>query len=195
MVGYASEQKGYRVFDLQRRKVFVSRDVIFKEEIFPFLISEHNKEGKKAVLGDFISEREMIDEMEEEDDAQPLMETIEEEPIQEEMGRLEEETECEEENATGEINEETREAAIIDHENIVMDDSTHEHDVGVRRSTRDSIVPVKFKNFVCNIPGKQNASNMVEKFGMTVADLDCYFVWLCTVLPQGAAKCMADFPL
>lgn len=37
MIGYPYRQKGYKMFDLEKRKIFVSRDVIFQEEVFPFL--------------------------------------------------------------------------------------------------------------------------------------------------------------
>ena len=35
-LGYSHGQKGYKVYDLEREKVFVSRDVIFYETEFPF---------------------------------------------------------------------------------------------------------------------------------------------------------------
>jgi len=35
-LGYPFGQKGYRVMDLDTHKVYVSRDVIFQEDIFPF---------------------------------------------------------------------------------------------------------------------------------------------------------------
>ncbi|GJR01277.1 retrovirus-related pol polyprotein from transposon TNT 1-94 [Tanacetum coccineum] len=36
LIGYPLGQKGYKLYDLQTREVFCSRDVIFKEDIFPF---------------------------------------------------------------------------------------------------------------------------------------------------------------
>jgi Reverse transcriptase (RNA-dependent DNA polymerase) len=36
-VGYPFGQKGYRVYDLETKKIFVSRDVVFHEKMFPFL--------------------------------------------------------------------------------------------------------------------------------------------------------------
>nr|XP_016435503.1 PREDICTED: uncharacterized protein LOC107761750 [Nicotiana tabacum] len=36
LLGYASTQKGYKLYELNSRKIFVSRDVIFKKNIFPF---------------------------------------------------------------------------------------------------------------------------------------------------------------
>ena len=35
-LGYPPEIKGYRLFDISTREIFVSRDVIFHETIFPF---------------------------------------------------------------------------------------------------------------------------------------------------------------
>ncbi|XP_019233151.1 PREDICTED: uncharacterized protein LOC109213779 [Nicotiana attenuata] len=36
LIGYSKTQKGYRLFDLNARKVFISRDVSFREQVFPF---------------------------------------------------------------------------------------------------------------------------------------------------------------
>ncbi|KAF8401062.1 hypothetical protein HHK36_014365 [Tetracentron sinense] len=41
-VGYPYGQKGYRLFDLQSKEFFTSRDVVFHEEIFPFQPIEPN---------------------------------------------------------------------------------------------------------------------------------------------------------
>lgn len=38
MLGYATIQKEYQLLNIQNRAIFVSRDVIFKEHIFPFTI-------------------------------------------------------------------------------------------------------------------------------------------------------------
>ena len=35
-VGYSYGQKGYHIYDLETHKIYVSRDVIFHESIFPF---------------------------------------------------------------------------------------------------------------------------------------------------------------
>lgn len=42
-VGYPPFQKGYKLFNLLTNKHFVSRDVQFNEEIFPFHSSDKNK--------------------------------------------------------------------------------------------------------------------------------------------------------
>ncbi|KAL2232574.1 UNVERIFIED_CONTAM: Retrovirus-related Pol polyprotein from transposon TNT 1-94 [Sesamum indicum] len=36
-LGYANNQKGYRVYDIDKKIIFTSRDVIFKENIFPYV--------------------------------------------------------------------------------------------------------------------------------------------------------------
>lgn len=36
VIGYSSTQKGYRLYDIDSSKFFVSRDVVFKEHVFPF---------------------------------------------------------------------------------------------------------------------------------------------------------------
>ena len=35
-MGYSSTQKGYILYDFSSKKIFVSRDTVFKEDIFPF---------------------------------------------------------------------------------------------------------------------------------------------------------------
>ena len=37
-MGYSSTQKGYILYDLSSKKIFVSRDIVFKEDIFPFKV-------------------------------------------------------------------------------------------------------------------------------------------------------------
>lgn len=39
LVGYPFEQKGYKLMSLATKKIHVSRDVIFHEELFPFTLS------------------------------------------------------------------------------------------------------------------------------------------------------------
>ncbi|GAA0144266.1 transmembrane signal receptor [Lithospermum erythrorhizon] len=41
-LGYASTQKGYKVYNLSTHKVIVSRDVIFYESVFPYLSTPSN---------------------------------------------------------------------------------------------------------------------------------------------------------
>lgn len=39
-MGYSMTQKGYVLYDLETKKLFISRYVVFKENIFPFKISK-----------------------------------------------------------------------------------------------------------------------------------------------------------
>lgn len=50
LVGYATEHKGYILFDLDKRKVIISRDVIFQDDIIPFLVTDINQEGRKKLV-------------------------------------------------------------------------------------------------------------------------------------------------
>jgi len=36
LLDFSSTQKGYRLYDLDTRIVFISRDVVFREDVFPF---------------------------------------------------------------------------------------------------------------------------------------------------------------
>lgn len=44
-MGFSSTQKGYRLYDLDTRTFFISRDVVFGEEIFPFKLLKSNEEN------------------------------------------------------------------------------------------------------------------------------------------------------
>lgn len=52
LVGYPYAQKGYKLYDLEKRKLFVSRDVVFKENIFPFIHLGENRNELNARLND-----------------------------------------------------------------------------------------------------------------------------------------------
>ena len=54
-VGYPYSQKGYRVFDLETRKIFTSRDVKFVENILPF--KKYGAEG--VIVGDINKKRQI----------------------------------------------------------------------------------------------------------------------------------------
>lgn len=57
------------MFDLDKRKLFLTRDVVSKEEIFHFLISDQNKEGKKKLKNFNCETKEIISNKE---DDEPL---------------------------------------------------------------------------------------------------------------------------
>lgn len=40
MIGYPYCQKGYKLYDLGRKRIFLSRDVTFQENVFPFLTNQ-----------------------------------------------------------------------------------------------------------------------------------------------------------
>ena len=50
MLGYPQGIKGYRLLDLDTKQIFVSRDVIFYENSFPFHSSQHSKPTTPMVL-------------------------------------------------------------------------------------------------------------------------------------------------
>lgn len=42
-VGYSTSQKDYRLYNLKDKKFFVSRDVIFRQDIFPFQLIKRGR--------------------------------------------------------------------------------------------------------------------------------------------------------
>uniref|UniRef100_A0A803L5I1 Retroviral polymerase SH3-like domain-containing protein n=1 Tax=Chenopodium quinoa TaxID=63459 RepID=A0A803L5I1_CHEQI len=50
LLGYPFGTKGYRLYDLQKRKIFISKDVYFKEHIFPFIHLNGNMNEVKAKM-------------------------------------------------------------------------------------------------------------------------------------------------
>lgn len=53
LVGYSSSQKGYKLYDLENRLFFVSRDVVFMESVFPFKGSIANQQSNLTSHGLF----------------------------------------------------------------------------------------------------------------------------------------------
>lgn len=49
LLGYAASQKGYKMLNIESRRLFVSRDVIFYEEEFPFQTSEIGQENDPEI--------------------------------------------------------------------------------------------------------------------------------------------------
>lgn len=49
-IGYPLGQKGYRVYDLETKKIFTSRDVVFHEHVFPFSNSPPENQTDCPVL-------------------------------------------------------------------------------------------------------------------------------------------------
>lgn len=52
LVGYPYRQKGYKVYDLQNKRIFISSDVMFKENIFPFILIQHEDNSLKIVMNE-----------------------------------------------------------------------------------------------------------------------------------------------
>lgn len=46
-MGYSATQKGYLLFDIHDKKKFVSRNVEFKEDVFPF---DQNTQQKEVIF-------------------------------------------------------------------------------------------------------------------------------------------------
>uniref|UniRef100_A0A2N9ILI1 Reverse transcriptase Ty1/copia-type domain-containing protein n=1 Tax=Fagus sylvatica TaxID=28930 RepID=A0A2N9ILI1_FAGSY len=59
MLGYPQGIKGYRLLDLDTKQIFVSRDVIFYENSFPFHKSQHSNPTTSMVLPSPITELPM----------------------------------------------------------------------------------------------------------------------------------------
>lgn len=84
MLGYPYGQKGYKLYDLEKKRTYISRDVVFKEHIFPFLLKPGEENHMKMVMnevpvleknkkeqGDVRDEESLeIQEMEESDDVE-----------------------------------------------------------------------------------------------------------------------------
>ena len=49
-MGYSTTQKGYKLYDLENKVLFISRDVVFTESIFPFQI--HTNTDMQAIVSD-----------------------------------------------------------------------------------------------------------------------------------------------
>ena len=73
LLGYSEHQKGYRLYDLGREKVFSSRDVVFNEASVPGIEKEQKGSGEKYV------ELE-IEEPVAEDPAAPELDAVDPEP-------------------------------------------------------------------------------------------------------------------
>jgi len=43
-MGYPFGKKGWKVYDLETREIFISRDVVFDESIFPFAKNQATKD-------------------------------------------------------------------------------------------------------------------------------------------------------
>jgi len=65
MLGYGTETKAYRLYDLEKKKVFFSRDVLFNElksGIDDDCQPQESKSGTKVIQLDYLSEDEKLEE-------------------------------------------------------------------------------------------------------------------------------------
>uniref|UniRef100_A0A803L9R6 CCHC-type domain-containing protein n=1 Tax=Chenopodium quinoa TaxID=63459 RepID=A0A803L9R6_CHEQI len=67
MLGYPYNQKGYKLMELETRKIFVSRDVVFKEKIFPFLVTNEDNGVVRGLIKDLSEIEDEIDILEQEE--------------------------------------------------------------------------------------------------------------------------------
>ena len=51
LLGYSELQKGYMLLDMKSKRLFVSRDVVFHENVFPFCTKEACAEASTGVCG------------------------------------------------------------------------------------------------------------------------------------------------
>lgn len=51
-VGYPYGQKGWKLFDLETEQFFVSRDVVFNEEVYPYQLCEDEEMSGMSLLSD-----------------------------------------------------------------------------------------------------------------------------------------------
>lgn len=72
LLGYCEQQKGYRLYDLSRDKVFSSRDVLFNEASVPGIQKEQKENGVEFQLQEPVAENSAIPER--------VEETVEENP-------------------------------------------------------------------------------------------------------------------
>ncbi|KNA02940.1 hypothetical protein SOVF_213850, partial [Spinacia oleracea] len=161
LLGYPYGQKGYKLFDLQKRKMYMCRDVVFKEDIFPFLnpkqpvLQTSQQHGIFPLLvSDEIEENDFFDDGSNGEsignfDSLNLNGTgqtpIESSPQVSETG---------ENSPTLEVSSEENTQVII----------PTEQPLETRRSERPRTVPNKYKDFVYKIPGVETQSDQSTSF-------------------------------
>ncbi|KAL2893587.1 Retrovirus-related Pol polyprotein from transposon TNT 1-94 [Bienertia sinuspersici] len=151
-IGYPHGQKGYKVYDLKEKKLFVSRDVVFKEDIFPFLKREDPQDNLKMDMNAipltdkeiFIDDINFRSEEQSLEDADAVFQT-EDVPQQ-----------FEPDTHDGMVLETTDQEGESDLPQI------HEQQPELRRSTRERRIPEKLKDYEHSIPGK-NVQEQEEK--------------------------------
>ena len=64
-IGYPSNHKGYKILDIKTKKIYVSRDVIFHEDLFPF-------QDALSVQSDFLLSHDSSESLYDHSDNQPI---------------------------------------------------------------------------------------------------------------------------
>ncbi|XP_069154502.1 uncharacterized protein [Solanum lycopersicum] len=54
LMGFSSTQKGYKLYDLEAKIMFISRDVVFRETVFPFKLMQSVDTGPCPLLVPFL---------------------------------------------------------------------------------------------------------------------------------------------
>ena len=54
LMGFSSTQKGYKLYDLEAKIMFISRDVVFRETVFPFKLMQSADTGPCPLLAPFL---------------------------------------------------------------------------------------------------------------------------------------------
>lgn len=68
MIGYPPHQKGYKLYDIDNKKIFISRDVVFHESILPFVLNKNKRDyidlmgNKTSVTYDEENEEDTLEE-------------------------------------------------------------------------------------------------------------------------------------
>ena len=124
LLGYSATQKGYIVYSLNAKRLLVSRDVIFKEGIFPFAAQKEKFHRPIFLANDLILDEERVD-LEIDDNAHDDNDNIEE--------------------AQGGADAQNISDNVV---NIIPTELTVEQ--RSRHSTRSSKPPVWLKDFVTN---------------------------------------------
>lgn len=134
LIGYPSGQKAYKLYDLDNHKIVVSRDVVFQEHVFPFKMEEipYKNMGYKTSKGEFIAaEDDDVYEFEAHADSNesPSLQQLEEEPVV-----------AQRDSSSPSIVEEVSSPQVV------------------RRSTRESTLPTKYRDYVMEFGRNQESS-------------------------------------
>ena len=166
-LGYPFGKKGWRVYDLDSRKISVSRDVIFREEEFPFVDHENIETEESGLLIPTVQPTAPLDEVElnqslppevEVDSATdpilPTAEVIETELLLEEVIGTDPDPEFVMTELDGtDMVDNNNEVEVIDHGDLLHDSVVEEAPPTIEplgRGHRPKIKSTRLKDFVAN---------------------------------------------